>query len=237
MIIEKLRVKDIRAAFCALKEQQEYVIDKSGCKMIEIVGANFVADEEAIFGSVNHDYVAREIEWYKSQSLDVNDIPGGVPQAWKSCASSEGLINSNYGYLIWSKDNFEQYEHVKSELSLNRESRRAVMVYTRPSIWNEYNKDGMSDFICTNDVQYMIRNDKLIAIVQMRSNDVWAGYRNDYAWQKFVQKQLAIELSVDIGEIIWHAGSLHCYERNFYLIDGCIKTGRYDMTKEEVRNI
>jgi thymidylate synthase len=218
MITEKQRVKDIRETFCALKEQGEYVTDKTGCKMIEIVGANFIADEEAIFGSVNQDYVTREIDWYKSQSLNVNDIPGGAPLAWMSCASSKGMINSNYGYLIWSKDNFEQYEHVKNELLLNRESRRAVMIYTRPSIWNEYNKDGMSDYVCTNTVQYMIRNDKLIAVVQMRSCDVLFGFKNDRAWQDYVHKALASDLNVEVGQMIWHVGSLHVYERHFHLI-------------------
>jgi thymidylate synthase len=34
------------------------------------------------------------------------------------------------------------------------------------------------------------------------------------------------------GEIIWNAGSLHVYERQFYLIDNYIKTGELTITKE-----
>ena len=49
------------------------------------------------------------------------------------------------------------------------------------------NCQGMSDFICTNAVSYMIRDDELISVVQMRSNDVVYGYKNDYAWQKWMQ--------------------------------------------------
>jgi len=76
----------------------------------------------------------------------------------------------------------------------------------------------MSDFMCTNAVQYLIRDDKLNAIVQMRSNDVVYGYRNDYAWQEHVLKNMAQSLKVDCGNIYWNVGSLHVYERHFNLV-------------------
>lgn len=218
MITIQHTVKDVREWFNQLKARQEYVVDKSGCRMLEVVGATFLADEETIFAPVNKDYVQREISWYESESLNVNDIPGGAPKQWLACATKEGFINSNYGHLIWSEKNFEQYANVKQELTKNPESRRAVMIYTRPSMWNEYNREGMSDFICTNAVQYFIRNQRLDALVQMRSNDVVWGYRNDYAWQRHVHRKLAFDLSLPVGEMIWHAGSLHVYARHFELI-------------------
>ena len=95
-------------------------------------------------------------------------------------------------------------------------SRRAVMIYTRPTMWEDYKRDGMSDFMCTNTVQYMIRNEQLVAIVQMRSNDVVFGYRNDYAWQKHVADTLTADLGLTKEpKIIWHVGNLHVYERHF----------------------
>lgn len=213
-----MKVADIREQFKQLKAEEKYVTDKTGCKLLEIVGATFDADEETIFGPVNRDYVAREIAWYESMSRNVNDIPGGPPVVWAKCATKEGLINSNYGYLIWSEENHSQYENVLKELRAHPDSRRAVMIYTRPSIWNEYNADGMSDFICTNAVQYLIRNESLVAVVSMRSNDVIFGYRNDAAWQQHVHKKLADDLSLPVGRMIWNAGSLHVYQRHFDLI-------------------
>ena len=65
------------------------------------------------------------------------------------------------------------------------------MIYTRPSIWMEYNEDGKNDFICTNAVTYYIRDNYLQSVVQMRSNDVVFGYKNDYAWQLYVLEQMA----------------------------------------------
>lgn len=219
MIATKDRVSDVRRWFVDLKERQEYVTDKTGCRMLEVVGATFVADEEAIFGTVNRDYVEREIEWYKSMSKNVNDIPGGAPAAWKACATPEGWINSNYGWMVWSELNHAQYSHVLAELKRNAESRRATMIYTRPSMWNEYNADGMSDFVCTNAVQYLIRDEKLVACVQMRSNDVVYGFKNDKFWQDYVHEKLASDLNVKRGQMIWHVGSLHVYERHFHLIE------------------
>jgi thymidylate synthase len=85
-------------------------------------------------------------------------------------------------------------------------------------MWVDYRNNGRSDFMCTNAVQYMVRYGKLIAVVQMRSNDVVFGYKNDYAWQVHVHEQLANDLGVIPGEIHWNVGSLHVYERHFNLV-------------------
>jgi thymidylate synthase len=212
------KVSDIRKQLIQKYQQQDFVIDKSGVQMVELIGATFLADEDAVFGTVNHDYVQRELAWYESMSLNVNDIPAPVPAIWKAVATPEGVINSNYGYLIWSDENHNQYAHALAELKANPFSRRAEMVYTRPSIWKEYNKDGMSDFICTEAVQYFIRNDKLVAHVKMRSNDAVFGYKNDYHWQRHVQNKLAADLGVVVGDLIWTAGSFHVYQRHLNLI-------------------
>lgn len=211
-------VSDVRETFKHYLENEYFVIDKTGCKMLEIRSASFVADEPAIFGTPNEDYIRREIDWYMTCSLNVNDIAGQTPAIWKQVATEDGFINSNYGWCILSHANGNQFHRVENELKANPDSRRAVMIYTRPSMWEDYNRDGMSDFMCTNTVQYMIRNGRLEAHVQMRSNDVVFGYKNDYAWQKYVLDMLANKLDVLAGSIYWNVGSLHVYERHFHLV-------------------
>ena len=214
-----LKVSDIRQHFISELAAENFVIDKSGVKTIEMIGATFEADEQTIFGAVNHDYVDREIEWYKSQSLYVKDIPGKTPAIWDQIASDDGKINSNYGWAIYSEYNGYQYHNVLDELAERPNSRRAVMIYTRPTMWEDYKQDGMSDFMCTNAVQYMIRDDQLVAIVQMRSNDVVFGYRNDFAWQNHVANQLSKDLRLKTWpKIIWNVGNLHVYERHFDMV-------------------
>jgi thymidylate synthase len=223
--MKQYKVKDIRIALRDKLHKQDFVTDKTGVKTIELMGTSFIADEDAIFGQVNWDYVERELEWYKSMSLNVNDIPGGVkqetnpPQIWMSVADPDGLINSNYGWAIWHEDNCEQYEHCVAELKKNRDSRRAIMIYTRPQMWYDYNKNGRSDFMCTNSVQYLVRNDKVHAVVQMRSNDAIFGYKNDRAWQEHVLNKVAQDTGYAQGDIIWNAGSLHIYSRHFGLVE------------------
>ena len=211
-------VKDVRKYFIGELQNSRFVTDKTGVKTIEMIGATFEADEPTIFGDLNQDYIDRELAWYKSKSLYVADIPGNTPAIWAQVADKNGKINSNYGYAVWHSDNYNQYMHVCEELKSNPNSRRAVMIYTRPSMWEEYNSNGMSDFMCTNAVQYMIRDDTLTAVVQMRSNDLFFGYRNDFAWQDHVIKMVADTLNIAKTKIIWHVGSLHCYERHFSYI-------------------
>jgi thymidylate synthase len=219
-----LKVEHIRDYFIQELKSERFVTDKTGVKTIEMIGATFEANEPAIFGKPNEDYIQRELDWYKSMSLYVEDIPGGKqeanpPEIWTSVADRSGKINSNYGWAIWHKDNYLQYANVLNELNFSPNSRRAVMIYTRPSMWNDYDRDGMSDFMCTNAVQYMIRDEQLVAVVQMRSNDVVFGYRNDYAWQKYVADRLTKDLKLTKEpKIVWHVGSLHVYERHFNLV-------------------
>ncbi|MEG1009387.1 MAG: thymidylate synthase, partial [Clostridia bacterium] len=187
-------VQDIRKIFLDKYKREEFVFDKTGRKSagttVEIVNASFIADEPMIFGLENNEYVNKELNWYLSQSLNVNDIEGETPWIWKACATPEGFINSNYGWCIYSPENGNQYNNCINELKNNNLSRRASMIYNRPSMWEDYNKDGKNDFICTYSVSCFIRDNKLIYCVYMRSNDAWAGYRNDYAWHKYVANNM-----------------------------------------------
>lgn len=245
-------IYQVRQQFVDLLIREQFVTDKSGVRMLEIPGASFVAKEETIFDTVNRDYVKREIEWYESQSLYVDDIPGETPAIWKAVASKGswgcGMINSNYGYLIYSPENGSQYDNVLKELLKTPTSRRAVMIYTRPSMHYDYNQDGMSDFICTNAHQYLLRDGFLDVVVQMRSNDVRFGYRNDRAWAAHVQKKLVNDLNgeyahniikgpIQAGDIYWQVGSLHVYEKDFYLVHNFYKTGAHSITKAEYKEL
>lgn len=223
-----LRVSDIRAHFRQEFEDGNFVLDRSGQKMIEMLGASFLADEPAIFGTPNEAYIQAEIEWYKSMSTNINDIYRGEkepPAAWKMTANENGEINSNYGYLVHSERFHNQFYNVVQELCNNSFSRRATMIYTRPSIWAEYCDQGKNDFICTNAVTYYIRDNKLHCVVQMRSNDVVFGYKNDYAWQKYLLNEMIDEYlnwnifdELEPGDIYWQVQNLHVYQRHFKLL-------------------
>lgn len=220
-------VSNIRRHFVEELERGNFVTDRSGVKTLEMLGASFVADQQAIFGEVNWEYVEKEIDWYNSMSTNINDIDKQPPHAWKLSANEHGEINSNYGLLLYGKQYFSQYDRVLSELLANPNSRRACAVYSRPSIWLEATANGKNDFICTNAVTYYIRGNLLHCVVQMRSNDVVYGYKNDRAWQMEVLCRLCDDLNrvysrtgddIYPGEIYWQVQNLHVYEKHFDLI-------------------
>jgi thymidylate synthase len=222
-----MQVSDIRKLFVDELAAERFTEDRTGGKTIEVLGASFTADEPAIFGIPNQTYIEAELQWYLNGSTNINDIwkEKSPPQAWEIAANEHGEINSNYGHLIFDDKFYRQYDMVIAELIRNPDSRRASMIYTRPSIWIEYNENGKNDFICTNSVTYYMRDHKLHCVVQMRSNDVVFGYKNDYAWQKYVLDKLCEDLmlhgaysDIESGNITWQVQNLHVYERHFRLV-------------------
>ena len=187
-------VKDIREKFIKRLRNKEFVTLSNGVKTIELISQSFIADEDYIFKKPNYNYIEREIQWYNSQSLNIYDIPGKIPSIWKNVADENGFINSNYGWCIWSEENCNQYRNCFKQLLNDPSTRRACMIYTRPTMHYDWNRNGMKDFMCTYSTQQFIRNNNLIYCVYMRSNDAIFGYRNDFAWHKSIANRLQKDL-------------------------------------------
>lgn len=232
-------VNDIREYFKNELAAERFTIDKTGQKTIEMLGASFVADEESIFGVPSRQYIKAEIAWYEGQSTNIHDIHGPdkqPPTAWTYSADEFGNINSNYGHLVYGQKYFSQFGNAFTELWNNPDSRRAQMIYNRPSIWVEFDENGKSDFICTNAQTFYIRDGKLNMVSQMRSNDVVFGYKNDYAWAQHLMNRVVKEWNemanihntstfveepkplIEKGDLIWQVMNLHVYERHFNLV-------------------
>lgn len=214
-----INVQDIRNAFKTKLAKKDFADDGN----LEIVSASFVADEPSIFGEINDEWNSRELCWYMSQSLNVNDIESPVPLVWKQVASSKGEINSNYGYAIFSSQNGHQFDKAIGALVANKNSRQAVMIYIRPSMHEDSARDGMHDFMCTYSTQLLIRANQLHHIINMRSADSIFGYKGDFFWQDTVHDFALAKLQQTYpglvkGNLYWNAGSLHIYPRHFHLV-------------------
>lgn len=210
--------EDIKQEMIAKYLAEDFVVDKTGVKTVEIISANFKVDRDFLIREPNYEYFDKELAWYLSMSTNIKDIYGPdklPPKAWIHSADPHGNINSNYGHLIWSEKFYYQCVHTIEELTSNPDSRRAIMVYTRPSIWVEYKEGGKSDFICTLANQFLIRNGKLDSIYSMRSNDAVFGFCNDVLWASYIQRELSKVLKIPVGDLYWFAGSLHVYEQHF----------------------
>ena len=228
MEMKRLKASELASVFSKMLEDGNVrQIGNDNC--VEIQNINFVADQDWIIRQPNYDYAAREIEWYISQSLYVDDIPGKGPAIWKAVADKDGKINSNYGWCIFSNENGNQYRNCVKALVNDPHSRQAVIIYNRPSMHTDAYSNGMHDFMCTFSTQFFLNdldgeNYSLKYIVNQRSQDAVFGYNNDILWHMHVQNKLASDLTHDLGKNVYttsiecNVGSLHVYERHFNYI-------------------
>lgn len=224
-----LKTEDVKNLLIEKYKNQEFRITKTGVKTIELQGIQFEADKDSIIRKPNYDYADREIQWYESQSLNINDIPGGAPTIWKQCADVNGDINSNYGWMIYSKENGSQYNNCIWQLVNDPATREACMIYNRPSMHVDATSNHKHDFCCTYAVQCFLNIEdneyKLDYIVYQRSCDAVFGYNNDVLWHMHVRdrmlKDLSERLGINIkkGIINYNCGSLHVYERHFKFLE------------------
>lgn len=225
-----LNTEQVKQLLVEKYKNGDFRVTKGGVKTIELQGIQFVADKDYILREPNYDYAKREIEWYESQSLNVYDIKGTVPAIWKQVADVNGEINSNYGWMIFSKDNGSQYQNCLWNLLNDTSTRQAVMIYNRPEMQQDWNKNHKHDFCCTFAVQYFLNEVdentfELCTFVLMRSNDAVFGYDNDVIWQNYVRDKLSTDISEQTGyniickDVVWYASSLHVYERHFKFLE------------------
>ena len=221
--------EDIKQLLIEKYKNQDFRVTKSGVKTVELQNVQFIADKDYILREPNYDYIKREIEWYESQSLNVYDIPGETPAIWKACADVNGDINSNYGWMIWSKENGSQYNNCIWHLVNDPATRNAVMIYTRPSMHVDATSNHKHDFCCTHYVHCFLNPTddgySLKYIVYQRSQDSIFGYNNDINWHLYVYKMMVKELSeklkcpIETELIECNVGSLHVYERHFKFLE------------------
>ncbi len=154
----------------------------------------------------NLDYIMAEIEWYiKGDRNDLSILEHA--KAWAPHVQ-DGMLNSNYGYWLGTCG------HLRSALETlddDRDSRRAIALIGDVECY----ESGVKDVPCTQHMHFMVRDEILINIVSMRSQDIWFGFRNDLAFFQFITSLVAMLVEADDSKLIVNVGSLHAYERNW----------------------
>lgn len=215
-------------------QNENFVIDKSGVKLVEKISQRITFDPLDLYIDFEsrqspRSYVKKEHKWYMSHELKIDQVKD--IEIWNKVSDSTNQINSNYGYLVFSKGNFNQFEHAYQTLKKHKDSRQALIIYTRPSIHLEWNDLDSSDFICTLYHQFFIRNNKLICVTNQRSVDAVFGIFNDIPWFHFVYNRMLSRLQETIspglksGDHIYIANSFHVYERHFNLLEKIVNEG------------
>lgn len=156
-------------------------------------------------------YAIGELLWYNSRNNTAEAIKP-FSNFWSKIAEPNGTVNSNYGYCIHDKFDFDQWEFVKDILKKDPSSRQAIIHIKEP---RDLRVNPTKDLNCTMTLQFFIRDDKLHLITTMRSNDVWLGLPYDIFNFTCMQIQMAMELNVEIGVYYHNAGSLHLYKKDY----------------------
>lgn len=100
-----------------------------------------------------------------------------------------------------------QIMYIYNLLKKDPDTRQAVI-----NINNETDNHESKDVACTISLQFLLRDNKLNLIVNMRSNDVLWGTPYDVNGFCFLQEVMAKWLGVELGKYYHHNGSTHIYE-------------------------
>ena len=231
------------ATICRLLNEQQP--NENGTK--ELLHSVFVADKNYIVREPKEPYQTNELEWFISQSRNVQDLKsfaGFIPKIWKDIKNENNIINSNYGWCCLSEENGSQFVNAMKHLEKDKNSRRAIMIYNRPSMhtdwcsyrsipktttrileqWNHLSPNQYKmirgDFMCCQNNHFIIRDNKLIMTVHMRSLDAVYGYNADYIWfdwifNKAIQYLKKTYEDLERGEMVIYADSVHVYEKHY----------------------
>ena len=217
-----------------LNTKYEYVPAPRQQDVRECLGVSFkIIDprDRAIFNTARNfkaHYTVAETLWYLSGDDKTSWISYYAP-FWNSISDDGETANSAYGARIFrthdrvAGSQFVQWEWVKNELMNDPDSRRALIHIKSPSD----SIHAKLDVPCTLALQFLIRDEQLHLIVNMRSSDLILGIANDVPAFTTLQEVMALELGVELGSYIHVSNSLHVYERNFDMLSKmCEPTNR-----------
>lgn len=138
---------------------------------------------------------------------------------WERLSDDNKTVNSAYGYIIHRKHEYDQLRTAIHELKLFRDSRRAIININTPN--ETYSSS--NDVPCTLTIQFLIRNNHLHMIVNMRSNDMYFGLPYDAPYFIMLQLQVLKEYNamcvtqdqlIKLGTYTHNAASLHIYDKD-----------------------
>lgn len=251
MLWKKLQDDDV------IETGSNAVQDKEQTSYVEVLGHTMQLDPYSPFiyldkkFSSPKKYIKNELDWYKSMDRSIIGHPGIEDNpVWQQCCSQDDkkIVNSNYGWCVFSKENGSQYQNCLDVLSRDATSRNGILMYNRPSIYEEYKKNGAHDMICTLYSHFFIRKNKegkqaLYMIHNMRSNDIRFGFiTSDLCWNCFVYQNMYEDLKkvypdLQTATIIWTSDSMHLYSRHYDDLKNFFaeKNKYFSSIKDEIR--
>ncbi len=155
-----------------------------------------------------------ELIWYWSGSNNLELIDYYLKDVYTKESEDGITVNSGYGERLFNyqinpnENKINQIQNIIDLLKTSPTSRKAVIQLYSAKDLSEKRKS----VPCTCTLQFLIRDERLNLLVNMRSNDVFLGLPHDIFVFTMIQEILARELSVEVGFYQHCAGSLHLYD-------------------------
>lgn len=143
--------------------------DKSG--YTEVIGFSYLFDPVTDYAMSEYKELfdtkkaAKMFFWYQKADEFDDSIIGCFPEYEKCIDEKHKHFNSNYGKYAYTHGGLD---FCIKELSKNSNSRRACFCINSNHVALD---DNEIDKLCTNAIQFFIRNDRLEMVVQMRSSN------------------------------------------------------------------
>lgn len=204
----------LREVFPRLLEHQEMVKASRG-NFTEIFGAMLVLHNPRarlsrsesrgrVFSALG------ELFWYLSKTNSLEFMEYYLPGIYTKESDDGVSVRSGYGERLFGHEGHNQVQNVIGLLKDKPTSRRAVIQLFDASDLS----DNYKSIPCTCTLQFVIRDNRLNMLVNMRSNDAYLGLPHDIFAFTMLQEIVARSVDIEVGIYKHCAGSLHLYERD-----------------------
>lgn len=161
-----------------------------------------------------------ELLWYLSGSDDVDQIAHYVGYYKDPRVAVNGHVTGAYGPRLMSFDGVNQLQNVVETLKRNPDSRNAVI-----QIFDHKDTDNAP---CTLALQFVVREERLVLMTSMRSNDLFLGLPHDLFAFTMLQEIVARSLGIEPGSYLHSVGSFHLYAENYSAANLYLEEGWQD---------
>ncbi|MCR4718735.1 MAG: thymidylate synthase [Firmicutes bacterium] len=176
-----------------------------------------------------------ELLWiWQKKSNNVNELNSHI---WDQWADENGSIGKAYGYQLgikhkYKEGEFDQVDRVLFDLKNNPNSRRIIT-----NIYNHADLSEMHLYPCAYSVTFSVKDGKLNAVLNQRSNDFLAANN----WN-VVQYALLVHIFAKVsgllpGELLHVIADAHIYDRHIPIIEELISRPTFDAPKLEIGEI
>lgn len=165
-----------------------------------------------------------ELFWYLSGTSALKFIQYYIRQ-YVHDSEDGSTIHGAYGPRLFDANGINQIENIIQLLRKKPRSRRAVIqIFSAADIARE-----RKEIPCTSTLQFLMPDNKLSLVVNMRSNDALYGLPHDVFAFTMLQEIVARTLDVEIGKYVHFVGSMHLYENKAAEARAYIREGFQDI--------